>query len=305
MKIDPMLAEGGTKKYLDLERFIFEPKMDGTRAICYKNGDLKFINRRNRNITHRYPEFDFKDNIKADSCILDGEIIVYDTQGNPSFKLLQMRDHTEKDTTARIKSQLYPATYVVFDILMKNGKVLTELALMERKKILEDTIADSKSIQKIFYTKNGKKLWEIVNQRGLEGIVAKDPDGKYFPGKRTNAWYKIKNVKSIDCIIVGYTQEIRIISALAVAVYYMGKLTFIGTVGTGFTENFLRELLPELESLKITNPPIEYKGSKEIIWVKPKIVCEVEYLNLSKDHIMRAPVFLRIREDKSPEECVL
>lgn len=301
----PMLAKIGSKEDLNKKGYIFEPKLDGTRAICYKNKEIKLINRRNRDITFRYPEFDFSKNINAKSCVLDGEIIIYDKNGNPNFNLLQSREQLDKKLLIELRSKEFPATYVVFDILYKNKKDLTNLPLIERKRILRNTIKESKYIQTIFYTLNGKDLWREVTKRKLEGVMAKNISSKYSAGERSADWLKIKFLKSIDCIIVGYTQERRIISALALAVYDKGKLIYIGRVGTGFTEEFLQNLLEQLRPLQIKNAPVKYLGKEKINWVKPELVCEVKFLEISKDNILRAPVFLRMRNDKPAKECTL
>jgi bifunctional non-homologous end joining protein LigD len=307
MSYKPMLARVGDKKIFSDKSFFFEPKMDGTRGMCFKEvRGIELINRRGVDIFPRYPEFVFQDNIKANSCVLDGEVVVYDPNGVPSFRLLQGREQVANKTLAELKAKELPATYVVFDIISKEGEDLTRLPLSERKKILEDTVSDGNRIQKIFFTEDGAGLWKEIVKRRLEGVIAKKIDGEYLSGIRSPLWLKIKYVKTIDCIIVGYTSEKRIISALVLAVYKGGKLTYIGrSVGKGFTLDFLEDLKKQLEGLRIDKAPVEYEGNKDIRWVRPKLVCEVEFLNMSKDYIMRAPVFLRLRPDKKPEDCVL
>jgi bifunctional non-homologous end joining protein LigD len=302
-----MLALPAEKEGLKKAGFIYEPKLDGTRAVCYMDeSGTRLINRRGNDITSRYPEFSYAGQVKAASLVLDGEVVVYDKNGNPDFHLLQRREQVAQKAVAEIRSKELPATYVVFDILEKEGKSLIGLPLKERKKILEETVLDGNRIQKIFYTENGPGLWEQVVKRKLEGVIAKDPDSQYYPGARAPAWLKIKYLKTIDCVIVGYTSEKRIISALALAVYSHGKLRYIGrTVGKGFTEEFLKELHKKLEAIETDKPSVKYEGAKEIHWVKPKYVAEVTYLELTKDIIMRAPVFLRLRDDKAPEECII
>ena len=298
-----MLAKIGEKEDLSKKNMIFEPKVDGTRAICFKDGKLKFINRRNRDISFRYPEFDFIGNIKAKTCVLDGEIIVYDKKGVPSFNLLQKRDQLGIKFMIELRSEQYPATYVVFDILRLDGKDLKNLTLIERKKILDKVVKDGNHIQKIFYTSDGKSLWKKITKLKLEGVMAKEKKSKYHEASRIASWLKIKYLKTIDCIIVGYTSKKRVISALAVGVYLKGKLIYIGRVGIGFTEKFLKELHKDLKKLEVKKAPVIYNGKEDIQWIKPQIVCEVRYLEFSKDNIMRAPAFLRLREDKTAKEC--
>ena len=307
MDFKPMLARVGDEGVLSREGYIFEPKMDGTRALCYKEGDvLRFVNRRGVDVGGRYPEFVFQKNIRAVSCVLDGEIVVYDESGRPSFRLLQSREQSAGGFLTGVRAGEYPATYVVFDILEKDGRNLFGLPLVERKKILDETVVDGKSIQKIFYTEDGRGLWKQVVKRKLEGVIAKQLDSPYFSGVRAPVWLKLKYVKTIDCVIVGYTSEKRVISALVLAVYEKGVLTYIGrTVGKGFTEDFLQGLRKMFAPLETNKPTVKYEGRKEIHWLKPKMVCEVSYLNLTKDLIMRAPVYQRLRFDKRPEDCVL
>jgi bifunctional non-homologous end joining protein LigD len=307
MHYSPMLARPAGREELKKPGYIYEPKLDGTRAVCYKDGGgIRLINRRGNDITARYPEFSFAKEIKAASAVLDGEVVVYDKDGNPDFHLLQRREQAGQRAVSEIRSRELPASYIVFDILEKDGKSLTDLPLSERKKILDETVIDGKHIQKIFYTENGPGLWEQIEKRKLEGVIGKDRTSEYYTGVRAPVWIKIKYLKTIDCVIVGYTSEKRIISALALAVYSQGKLRYIGrTVGKGFTEEFLKELHKELVPLEQKEAPVTYVGGKDIHWLKPKLVCEVSFLELSHDIIMRAPVFLRMRYDKLPEECVL
>jgi len=321
LRYRPMLAKSGDEHDLDNRDFVFEPKLDGTRAICYFNRSQKsrkgdtspsiiFINRREKNITHRYPEFsrsEFFDNIKAASCVLDGEIIVYDENGIPDFNLLQKREQLDNKLLIQLRSREFPATYVVFDILMKDGHELIGKPLKERKKILNKTVIDSegetKIIQKIFFTKDGRRLFKEIRKRGLEGVMAKKLNGRYYPGERTSVWLKIKFLKTLDCIIVGYTSEKRKISSLALALYDGRRLKYVGRVGTGFTEKLIDKLHKLLKPLRVRSPTVEYRGDKKIIWVRPKLICEVKYLEFSKDKILRAPVFLRLRYDKPIKEC--
>jgi bifunctional non-homologous end joining protein LigD len=308
MLYKPMLARPAGKEALTKEGYIFEPKLDGTRAICYKSAadGLRFVNRRNADMTSRYPEFSFADDVKAKTAVLDGEVVVYDANGNPSFTLLQRREQTSDKALVGIREAVHPATYVAFDILEKDGLDLTGLALLDRKKILDETVTEGKSLQKMFFTGDGPGLWKEILKRKLEGVVAKDSASKYYPGARAPVWLKIKYLKTIDCIIAGYTSEKRVISALALAAYVEEKLRYIGrAVGKGFTEGFLEELHTRLEKIETKEAPVKYLGEKDIHWVRPELVCEVSFLMLTKDLIMRAPVFLRLREDKRPGECIL
>ncbi|MGZ5243900.1 MAG: non-homologous end-joining DNA ligase [Bacteroidia bacterium] len=305
--LETMLSKTGNIKDLVKDGYIYEPKLDGVRAFCYKAGnEIEFINRRERNITARYPELNFPELINTKSCILDGEIIVYNEKGNPDFHLLMRRDQSSNPMLIKIMSEDLPATYAVFDICMKDGKDLTDLPLYERKAILENLINESPRLQIMHYTDDGLGLWSFIMNRHLEGVVAKKENSTYEAGKRSGSWMKIKNFKTQDCIIVGFSQEKRVISALALAAYQNGKLRFLGKVGTGFKQSFLHELYDQLKGITIDKPdfrvPSHYKG---INWVQPKLACEVQYLEFGSDGMLRSPSFQRLRNDKPLKECIL
>jgi bifunctional non-homologous end joining protein LigD len=290
----PMLCSNGTPELLDHKNFIFEPKLDGVRALCYKKTKLKFTSRNDIVITEKYPEFDFFDNIDAEECILDGEIVVYDEEGHPSFGLWMERDKAGEGM---------PATYVVFDIIYYNGKSLMNEPLYVRKKILEKIITEGEHLQTCFYTKNGKALWKLVNERKLEGVIAKKYDSSYELAARSSEWRKIKLTHDIDCVIVGFTTEKRQLTSLALGLYKEGALVYAGKVGTGFDEKTMASLRAQLDGLVLEEAAL--KTEKGVIAVEPVLVAEINYLNITKQGKLRAPVFKRLREDKDPEECVL
>lgn len=300
----PMLARVGTQRDLDLEDWIFEPKLDGTRAICYVDGDLRFINRRNNDITSRYPELDLRASIGVSSCVLDGEVVVYDGNGNPSFHLLQKREKVSPSRVGLLSSQ-HPATFVVFDVLEIEGRKLLLEPLDERKRLLEDTVDVTDRIQIMFYTTKGRELWKMIEERDIEGVMAKSVHSVYESGRRSSHWLKIKTVRTVDCIVVGYSHENRAISSLALALHSNEGLRYMGSVGAGLTERLMENLLPVLQELEgeveILDPP----KRKDITWISPRIVCEVEYLELTRNGHLRAPSFKRIRLDKPPEECTI
>jgi bifunctional non-homologous end joining protein LigD len=283
-----MLAATGTREILRSKDYVFEPKLDGYRALCQKKaGTLRFISRNSRDITLEFPELSFGDLIKAD-CTLDGEIVIYDEKGNPSFALMQQRKH----------QRLQP-TYVAFDILELEGRNLKSLPLSERKRLLAGVIEEGGNLQTMPSTEDGEKLWNVVTSRGLEGVMAKKKESAYVAG-RSRAWLKIKLEKTADCVIVGYITKTRDIASLALGLYDQGALIYIGQVGTGFSESLLNELVKEL--IRAGNSIALPKNVHPVV---PDKVCEVKYLEYTKDHRLRAPVFLRMRHDKSAEECTI
>jgi bifunctional non-homologous end joining protein LigD len=283
-----MLAATGTRAILQSKSYIFEPKLDGYRALCQKRGGtLRLISRNNRDITIEFPGLSFGDHINAD-CTLDGEIVIYDETGNPSFALMQQRKHRRP-----------PPTYVAFDILELEGRDLRRLPLSERKRLLAEVVEEGGNLQLMPSTENGAELWNVVTTRGLEGVMAKKKESVYVTG-RSRAWLKIKLEKTVDSVIVGYATKTREIASLALGLYDGATLTYIGQVGTGFSESLLEKLSKDL--VRASNDVALPSNVRPVV---PDKVCEVKYLEYTKDGRLRAPVFLRIRDDKAPSECTI
>lgn len=302
MCIRPMLARIGSQSDLDREGFIFEPKIDGIRATCRKQDGLTFFNRSCRDVSTRYPEFDFAESLAAETCVLDGEIVLYDRSGNPDFTALMQR-HLG---TSPIRRMDRAVRYAVFDILKKDGRDLTKRSLRERKDVLREVVGRHPHLEFVVYTDDGHRLWEFIERRSLEGVVAKDPAAHYRPGQRSSSWLKIKAFQTIDAVIVGYTDELRAVSALALAAFAGGELQFIGKVGTGFSAEDIRMLKKLLAPIERDAPPLDVPaGYRNINWVEPKLACEVRYLEFGKQGMLRNPSFIRLRPDKSIKECRL
>lgn len=292
MKIAAMNAHTGDEHDLKNPDYIFEPKLDGYRALCYVNKDIELVSRNDINLTPNYPELEtIRNKIDAKTAILDGEIVAFDKKGRSSFQALQQGEKT---------------VFMVFDILMKNGKSLIKLPLLERKKILKETVKNGLKIKKVKYTKDGKKLWKQVKKKDLEGVMAKNADSRYYPGQRSRVWLKIKRFKTADCVIIGYTQEKRLISSLALGLYDKnGVLHYVGNVGTGFDWQEQEKLYNLLRPIRVTKKPVKADTRKMIKWVKLRYVCEVKFTEVTQDKNLRQSVFLRMRTDKKPKQCTI
>lgn len=294
---EPMLCHKGTKDILESNEYIFQPKLDGTRALYIEQ---KLINRRGRNIRQRYPEFDDL-SIKKGS-IVDGEVVVYNEKGLPDFKLLQRREQTSDNFKIDLLSERYPATYVVFDCLEYKGQKIINKPLETRIDYLKNSVEEGEHLQFIVSTENGIQLWNKIKDLGIEGIMAKKKGSIYYPGKRSHNCLKIKNLKTIDCIILGYTKgkgkREETFGALLLGAYKDDKIIHMGKVGTGWTDRELKKLKEKMDKLVI-------EQEEEKVWIKPKLVCEVEYLEITSNGELRAPSFQRLRPDKPPKECIL
>lgn len=301
-----MLANSSSP--FDSENHFFELKWDGTRCILFwENGKIRLQNRRLKDITHRYPELS-SIRIKTKSAVIDGEIVVL-KEGKPDFFKLQRREHVIEDDKIKILSRIYPATYVGFDLLYIEGESILSSPLRERRKLLEEIFETSEfSILSMVFS-HGKDLFEKAIDLGFEGIMAKEKESPYIPGKRTSYWLKIKKFDEIDAIVCGFTEgegkRKESFGALLLGVYHHGRLIPIGQVGTGFREEEENLILKNLEIKESSPFSMDYKFRRRVIWCEPKIVVRVKYQEWTEDKKLRAPVFKGIRWDKSPEECEL
>lgn len=301
--IKPMLARLGTKADLEREGYLFEPKLDGIRAtFALDSGNHKMFNRSCRDVSARYPEFDFADAVTADRCVLDGEIVFYDRNGNPNFTAL-MKRHLG---TGGIRKPDRAIRFAAFDVLRKDGEDLTSLPLIKRKEVLRAMLGKHPHLELIVFTRDSEKLWKFVQARSLEGVIAKREDSRYEEGQRSSNWLKVKAFNTIDAVIVGFTSDKRAISSLALAVYDNDVLRFIGKVGTGMSMRDVKRLREMLEPELTNEPPVESPaGYRDIHWVKPRYVAEVRYLEFGTQGMLRSPSFLRLRTDKTSRECQL
>jgi len=304
-KIKPMLAH--IAEPFDSEDFIFELKFDGSRTLAFIGEKLRLQNRRLLSITHRYPELKLRDDVNARETILDGEIVVT-KDGKPDFGMLQTREHVGDELRIELLSQTTPATFIAFDLLYLDGRSLVDIPLMERRARLEKIVTESPRLLLSRYIEtHGRRYFEEVKKLGLEGAMAKRKRSTYQVGKRSRDWLKLKAVKTTDCVIVGYTPgegwRSGYFGALAIGAYSEGKLEFMGKVGTGFDEGSLKSISSLLKVRETNVKPVEAEPSYEVKWVKPELVCEVKFMDVTPDLKLRAPVFRWLRSDKGPEEC--
>ncbi|HEX6330872.1 MAG TPA: non-homologous end-joining DNA ligase [Actinomycetota bacterium] len=314
--LQPMLAEGGWKPFDD-PKWWFEPKFDGIRSVTYLATDgTRLVTRRGRDVTFQYPELkmihELVDQVNA---VVDAEIVAFDdSDGRNSFEALQQRMNLTNEREIKRISQRIPVALVAFDLLWLDGRNTTELALEERRELLEAIVETDERLQVVTHVEGeGKPFAEVARTHGLEGVVAKRVGSRYHPGRRSPDWRKVKLTNTQDCVILGWTPgqggRAGTFGALLVGAYDDGKLLWVGQVGTGFTHQTLERLMAALEPLKRTTPAgddPELGRVKGATFVDPQLVCEVEYLEITKStHKMRAPSFKGLRDDKLPDECVL
>jgi bifunctional non-homologous end joining protein LigD len=311
----PMLAEGGHEAFDD-DRWSFEPKLDGIRCLAeLSTGETVLRTRTGRDVTAQYPDIhmihELVDQVNA---VIDGEIVAFDESGRNSFEALQQRMNlTGTREIARVAKQV-PVALVVFDLLWLDGHETTGLPLEERRELLSLIVEEDHRLQLVTHVEGaGKAFTETAGQLGLEGVMAKRSGSKYLPGKRTPDWRKIKLRNTQDCVILGWTPgqggRSGSFGALLVGALDGDRWRWVGQVGSGFTERALEQLREQLATLVRDTPPIDdpdLAAVKGATYVEPELVCEVEYLEITKStKKMRAPSFKGLRPDKLPDECVL
>jgi bifunctional non-homologous end joining protein LigD len=284
--------------------WLFEVKWDGYRALAYlEGGEARLVSRNANDLTARFPQVakELAKAVKTPDCVLDGEICALDENGRPSFSAMQQG----KPGT--------PIVYEVFDVLEVEGEPLVALPLVERRKRLEGLLdRRNKTVKLSEVFEDGKALYEAAMQKGLEGVIAKRGDSPYRQGKRTRDWLKVKTHGRQEFVIAGYTKgqgrRSGRFGSLVLGVWRGGELAYVGNCGTGFTDKDIDDLLARLRPLeqKESPFPVVPKMPKvrkaDVVWVKPELVCEVEFVEWTHDGRLRAPSFQGLRDDKAASD---
>jgi bifunctional non-homologous end joining protein LigD len=304
----PMLAKVAEKPFSDKD-WVFEVKWDGFRAIAYVGEQFSLKSRNEKELKSNFPELDELNRL-GKNIVVDGEIVVM-RDGKPDFQTLLERGQAVSPLEIQRQTKQAPVIYIVFDILEKDGESLTSLPLMDRKKILKDALKEGNHVLiSDFIEKKGEAYFKSALEKGLEGVVAKKKDSSYEEGLRTGSWLKIKQLKTADCVIFGYTQGSQsrgvTFGALLLGVYDKEKKpVYLGKVGTGFTQEMLGTLMDKFEKIKTDAAPFKHEAGDVVTWLKPQLVCEVIYQVLTHDVRLRMARFQRLRDDKTPQECTL
>lgn len=297
--IKPMLASPGTKIFND-KNWIYELKYDGYRALAHiDSGHVELYSRNGISLNDKFKIIHDELEAIEHSAILDGEIVALDADGLPQFSALQnYKDGVTQSTLV----------YYVFDLLHLNGHDTIDLPLLDRKELLKSLLPDSAHIQYCDHVESlGKTVFEQAVGMGMEGVIAKKSNSTYDPNFRTSNWLKFKKIEDTETIICGYTlskTKSRKFASLILGMVKEEELQYVGTCGTGFSEQQITELYHKFEVLKTDTPVFEigkHLKGREPVWLLPKLVCEVKFSEWTPSDIMRHPVFLRLREDKTIE----
>lgn len=284
--IKPMLIAEGKEPFDDIN-YIYELKLDGIRCVAYLDkNSVELRNKRNDKLLYRYPELsEINKQIKCEKVILDGELFVM-KNGGTDFYEMQRRSLMSDKFKIELASKKLPISFTAFDILYKDNQQLTNLPLIERKQILQQSIIENERISISRYIENdGIKLFQLTAHNELEGIVAKKKDSKYYFDKRTKDWIKIKNYEEQDFIIMGYGED-----SIILGQYNNGHIEHKGNVALGITK----------EEWNIIKSQKEIERNFVEVFIEPTLVCSVKYMKNSKG--LRQAVFKGIRNDKHINE---
>lgn len=283
--------------------WLHETKFDGYRLICFINKKtIKLMTRNNLDWTDKFPVIVAAiKKLKLSNAILDGEIVALDANKKDDFQLLQNTIHHE------LGKKIY---YYIFDIIYYDGYDISNVPLIERKKLLEQLISGKSSIIK--YSKHiqgrGNTVFKNACKNKLEGIISKKIDSPYIQS-RTKNWLKVKCVKRQEFVILGFTApqgQRSFFGSLILGYYDQGKLKYCGKVGTGFTETSLEDVAKLLNKYRISNSTLDKYPSelRRSTWVKPVLIAEIEFTQWTSDGVLRHPSFKGLRQDKPAKKIV-
>jgi len=305
-KLAPMLAASAQAPFSD-PAFLYEPKLDGYRCLAFRrDGKVRLLSRRGLDQSAQFPEIvaAVQDQV-LDDFVLDGEIVAHDQTGRPSFNALQNRAQLKGEREIAVAQLSAPCVLYVFDVLHLCGMNLRGADYRSRKRYLGQCVLPSQHLQILPATEaDGEKFYAAALEAGFEGVVAKARDSRYETGVRSPAWLKIKASQSGEFLVCGYTvgkgDRARTFGALFLGYRDpSGELLPAGRVGSGFDEDSLGALAARLKSLEAKHHPFAREPAVDVpvVWVKPELVAEVKFAEWTPDGSLRAPVFLRLRDD--------
>jgi len=285
----------------DRECWSFEVKWDGFRSLAeVKGGKVRLVSRNGKTQNARFPTVVAAMSGFPVDAVFDGEIVAVDRKGRPHFQALQ----------GSMPSGEGRILYYVFDVIYAAGYDLRPLPLRRRRAVLEKLLPVSGTVRlSEAVERSGRAFFRAVKTDGLEGIMAKDLDSPYRSGTRTRDWLKIKTHRRQEAVICGFTRpraSRKYFGSLILGAFREGKLSYIGHVGAGFTEGGLKDISGKLAPLVTARSPFarEPRTNMPVTWVEPRLICEVKFSEWTAEGLMRHPVFIGLREDKSAREVV-
>jgi bifunctional non-homologous end joining protein LigD len=287
----------------------FEVAWDGVRALAFVDGSgVNLWGRALSDLTPQYPEVAALSGLVPPETIVDGELIVADSDGRPDFAALQEREHARSAETVERAAVDHPVTYVIYDLVLVNGRSLLKEPLHRRRSRLRDAIASTNR----FYLPEpvvgeGLAFFDAAREKGLGGIVAKRFDSLYHPGQRHPDWLLIQAVKREDFAVLGFVpgRGRSQLEALVVGSYDGSTFRPVGKVVGGYDAAAAQRLRQQLDSLPVgPRSDDERWAGDETLWVQPRVVVGVKFSERDSNGQLRFPIFCGLRPEVAPEECV-
>ena len=302
-KLAPMQAEIADAPF-DRAGWSWEPKLDGYRILAFiDHTGVKLQSRNGLDYTRNFPRLVAElEEQKVGGMILDGEIVAFDADGKPSFNALQNRAQQKGEREIAAADAETPVIFYCFDLLHFAGVDLCKKALRDRRRYLAQCLLPSPRVQLVHASEDGIALHTAALAAGFEGVIGKKLDSRYEPGRRSANWLKVKPTQTRDFVIGGYTAGVGSRGALGALLlgYWDGrKLQYASHVGSGFDARALKQVLATLKPLQRKTCPFAQQplSNGSVTWVEPTIVAEVSFHSWTDDGALRAPVFVRLRDD--------
>jgi bifunctional non-homologous end joining protein LigD len=302
----PMQAETGTTPFRD-PGWLWEPKLDGYRVLAYVDRrGVRMRSRRGLELAPTFPRLaaELQQQGPPD-LVLDGEIVAFDADGRPSFNALQNRFQLKNEREIAAADKASPTLFFAFDLLHFAGIDLRRMPYADRRRHLAQCLLPSPLVHLVHADEDGPTLERAALASGFEGVIGKRKDSRYEAGKRVPAWLKVKPVQSAEFVIGGYTRgkgSRESLGSLLIGYHDGDELRFVSHVGSGLDDRTLAGLQARLQPLRSRACPFATKPvtNGPATWVKPELVAEVEYQRWTEDGSLRAPIFLRLRDDIDP-----
>ena len=305
-KLAPMLAETAEAPF-DKAGWMWEPKMDGYRVLVSIDANgVKMRSRKGLDLAPNFPRLAAELGKQGvEGMILDGELVAFDAEGRPSFGALQERAQLKMAADIAAADRTLPVVFVAFDMPFFAGVDLRAAAYADRRRYLTQCLFPSPTVQLVHASPEGVALAQAASASGFEGVMGKRVDSRYEDGKRSSCWLKVKPTRTSDFVIGGWTRGTgsrEALGAIIVGYWEGGRLHYASHVGSGFDERAIRLLKQKLDPLKARSCPFDEEPERNgpTTWVEPRLVAEVEFQRLTSDEKLRAPVFLRLRDDLDP-----